>query len=95
MRLIHNYIADIHLLHILLEEPGSETLRRDIKELEVTIGRIVKSKVNLTASHSGVHAQCLYAAAVQVLDLVFHQRDKRCDDNCDTFLHKCRNLEAD
>ena len=94
MRLIHNYIADIHFLHIVQEKSGTETLRRDIQELEVTIGRIIQRKVNLTAPHSGIHAQCLYTAAVQVLDLVFHQRDKRRDDYCQTVLHECRYLEA-
>ena len=94
MCLIDDDETHIHLLHIIPEKRSAETFRRDIEELEIAICCIIKSKLDLTASHSGIDAQCLDAPSGKVLDLILHQCDQRSDYNGDSFTHHRRHLEA-
>ena len=94
MRLIHNDIADIHLLHIALEKSGSQTLRRHIKKLEVAIQGIVQCIIDFSAPHAGIYTQGLDTTVSKVLHLILHQGDQRCHHYGHARTYHRRHLEA-
>ena len=94
MCLVNHDIADLHLLHIALEKTGSETFRRDIKELEVSVKGIVQGIVHFPSAHSGIDAEGTYSPICQVLHLVLHQGDQRSNHDSNSVLHHAWYLET-
>ena len=94
MSFVHNDIAHIHFLDITAEKRGPQALGRNIQELEVSVGRIVQRDIHFPPAHTGIHAESLYAAVVEILDLILHQSDQRSDHYRNPLLHQRRDLKA-
>ncbi len=95
MGLINDYITDIHLSDETLEKRRIEPFWRQVKELEISVCRIVEHKLHFPPRHTGMNGQSLDSPGGKILHLVLHKRDKRSDYQRDPFLHKSRDLKAD
>ena len=84
----------VHLLQIVVEKLGRKTLRRDVKEPEVSVCGIIESQLDFPASHSGMDTQGLYATVIEILHLVLHQGYERSHDYRDAITHQGWHLEA-
>ena len=95
MRLVNDYETEFHDRDVGLEESRANAFRGYVQKAYVTICGIVKGEVHVPAGHSRIDGYGLDASGVQVLHLVFHKCDKRCNDQCNAVFHKSRDLEAD
>ena len=95
MRLVDHYHADVQHVEVGAEEAGGEALRREVEELEASVGGVVERGVHLPAVHAGVHRYRPYAPRLEVLHLVLHERDQRGDHEGKPVAHHRGHLEAD
>ena len=95
MSLVYHYVVDVQHFQIAAEERSCEPFRRNVKELAASVGGIVKCKVHLMARHARMNGYGLDATRLQVLHLILHKGDERCDHQSSAIAHKRRQLEAD
>ena len=95
MRLVNDYETEFHDRDVGLEESRANAFWGYVQKAYLTVCCVVKGEVHVPAGHSGIDGYGLYASGVQVLHLVFHQRDKGCNDQRNAVFHKSRDLETD
>ena len=91
----HNHAQLLHALELGDEEIGGEAFGRDVEEFVSAQDRIVEHPDDVVAHHSRIDRLSLDAPALELLHLVFHQRDEWRDDDAESFAHQCRHLETD
>ena len=94
MRFIDYYVTDFEDVQIGLEKGRPEPFGRKVQELEVPVGCIVQSEVHLVARHPGMDGSRLDSLVPEVLNLVLHEGDERCDHEGQSVRHESGHLEA-
>ena len=72
-----------------------QTLRAQVQELIVSVCGVVEGQVHFPSAHARMDGHGPDAPRLQVLHLVFHEGDERCNYQGDAVLHEGRHLETD
>lgn len=94
VRLVNCEERDFHAPQPLQKYLTREPLGRDVEQLQLPRAQVGIQALRLLGGEAGVEPRRCYAACTQRVDLVFHQRDERRNDESRAFEQHCRELVA-
>src|SRR5690606_27843382 len=86
--------ANLHVAYPLFYKITIQTFGGEIKKLDPSVYTIIQRNVHLPTRHTRKNSNCFYTLFPQVLDLIFHQRNKRTHHNTYTCQLKRRHLKT-
>ena len=97
VRLVNGYEGNVDLLEKFDVLVLGQGLRRDEQELGLPVSDILLHLLHLSLGQRGVQKMSdfvVLTVAADRIHLIFHQRDKRGDDDCRSLHHQGRKLIA-
>ena len=95
MCFIYRYQADIHLGNFFYEYFSAEPFGRNIEKFIGVKNCVFECFQNFGVCHARIDCSRTDVAFFEVLHLIFHQCNKRCDNHANTFESHGRNLKSE